>query len=214
MARYVFTQDSFLQLSLLFAGDFKTSNEIIVECLEHAYQPEDKGSLLRLRSRNHWMRNNFSEALNDTLSALKLLGIEVDPAPTKRDATVMFEQVKNEILAVGFDEILSIPRTTDSRIELAVALLSDAGEPSKIYSRSATLTTRYVYQRNKRILESFSLCIFGHHRLNGRLSTPFAFCFSLRAVDHSSGLEVCFHPRLIFSLLNYEIDPECLRAQR
>ena len=40
----------------------------------------------------------------------------------------MFEQVKNEILAVGFDEILSIPRAQDSRIDLAVALLNDAGK--------------------------------------------------------------------------------------
>lgn len=39
----------------------------------------------------------------------------------------MFEQVKNEILAVGFDEILMIPRTTDPRTELAVSLLNDAG---------------------------------------------------------------------------------------
>jgi len=39
----------------------------------------------------------------------------------------MFEEVKNEILAVGFDDIMLIPRTTDPRTELAVALLNDAG---------------------------------------------------------------------------------------
>ena len=40
----------------------------------------------------------------------------------------MFEEVKNEMLAVGFDEILMIPRTTDPRTELAVSLLNDAGK--------------------------------------------------------------------------------------
>lgn len=39
----------------------------------------------------------------------------------------MFEIVKNEILAVGFDEIVMIPRATDPRTELAVSLLNDAG---------------------------------------------------------------------------------------
>ena len=39
----------------------------------------------------------------------------------------MFEQVKNEILAVGFDDILNIPRARDSRTDLAIALLNDAG---------------------------------------------------------------------------------------
>lgn len=83
--------------------------------------------MLRLRAGNHWLRNNFEDALNDTLLALKILGVEVNRSPTRREANAMFELIKNEILAVGFDEILSIPRTTDKRIELAVTLLNDAG---------------------------------------------------------------------------------------
>lgn len=39
----------------------------------------------------------------------------------------MFEQVKNDILAIGFDEILEISRATDPRTDLAVAVLNDAG---------------------------------------------------------------------------------------
>lgn len=40
----------------------------------------------------------------------------------------MFEEVKNEIMAVGFDNILTIPRTTDPKTELAISLLNDAGK--------------------------------------------------------------------------------------
>jgi len=94
----------------------------------HTSSPEETATLLRLQSRNNWMGGNFDQALQDTLSALKLLGIEINPAPTNRQASQMFEQVKNEILAVGFDEILSIPQATDSKTELAVRLLNDAGE--------------------------------------------------------------------------------------
>lgn len=57
-----------------------------------------------------------------------MLGVDVPSSPSKKDATRMFESVKNEILAVGFDEILLIPRTSDPRSELAVALLNDAGQ--------------------------------------------------------------------------------------
>ncbi|KAJ7596782.1 dual-domain HisK/Mak2 protein kinase [Mycena floridula] len=122
-----FSLFSRLAALLTWQGDFAASHDIISECLEHALLPEQRASLLRLRSRNHWMCNNFFKALEDTLLALKLLGIEINPAPQNRDSAAMFEKVKNEILAVGFDEILSIPRTTDPRMELAVALLSDAG---------------------------------------------------------------------------------------
>ncbi|KAK7064662.1 histidine kinase [Favolaschia claudopus] len=108
-------------------GDYEQSETIIQECLEHADAPEDKGSLLWQRSRNKWLCNQFADALNDTLLALKILGVEVNPAPTRREADRLFDQVHNEILAVGFDEILAMPRATDPRTELAVALLNDAG---------------------------------------------------------------------------------------
>ncbi|EPQ61132.1 hypothetical protein GLOTRDRAFT_113578 [Gloeophyllum trabeum ATCC 11539] len=108
-------------------GDFNESDSLVEECLSKADHPEDKARLLRLRSRNHWMRNNFEGALKDNLLALHILGVEVNAAPTRREADAMFEQVKNEILAVGFDDILAIPRATDPRTDLAVALLNDAG---------------------------------------------------------------------------------------
>jgi hypothetical protein len=83
--------------------------------------------VLQTRVRSHWLRSNFREALDDTLAALRILGIDINPSPTRREAASMFELIKNEVMAVGFDEILLIPRTTDSRTELAVTLLNDAG---------------------------------------------------------------------------------------
>ncbi|KAJ7102419.1 dual-domain HisK/Mak2 protein kinase [Mycena belliarum] len=108
-------------------GDYEQSEVIIRECLDHAEAPEDKASLLWQRSRNKWLCNQFSEALGDTLLALKILGVDVNPSPSRRDADRLFDQVHNEILAVGFDEILATPRATDPRTELAVSLLNDAG---------------------------------------------------------------------------------------
>jgi hypothetical protein len=108
-------------------GSYEESDAIIQECLARAEQPESKAQILRLRSSNHWLRNNFAGALNDTMLALKTLGVDVNIAPTQREADHIFERVKNEILAVGFDHILSIPHTTDTRTELAVTLLNDAG---------------------------------------------------------------------------------------
>jgi predicted ATPase/serine/threonine protein kinase len=112
---------------LTWKGELIESDQILEECFLHSRQPEDKANILRLRARNHWLRGNYAGALNDTLSALKVLGIEVNLSPTRRQADSMFEIVKNEILAVGFDEIVMIPRATDPRTELAVSLLNDAG---------------------------------------------------------------------------------------
>jgi hypothetical protein len=112
----------------LSQGDYAESEAIIQECLQHADAPEDKGSLLWQRSRNKFLLNRFDEALSDTLLALKILGVEVNSSPSRRDADRLFDQVHGEILAVGFDEIVATPRSTDPRTELAVALLNDAGQ--------------------------------------------------------------------------------------
>lgn len=108
------------------------SSSILHECLLHCSAPEEKSNILRLRSRNEWLRGNFFDALNDTLLALRVLGIKISPSPTRRQADVMFEQVKNEVMALTWEEILLIPRTTDSKIELAVTLLNDAGKCTRI----------------------------------------------------------------------------------
>jgi hypothetical protein len=73
------------------------------------------------------MRNDFNAALKDTLLALHILGVDLDPNPTLEIADTMFEQVKSEILAIGFDAILAIPRASEPRTDLGVALLGDAG---------------------------------------------------------------------------------------
>lgn len=73
------------------------------------------------------MRNKFADALSVTLQALRLLGVELDPNPTSEMADKMFEEVKNEMLAVGFDAVLRIPRATDAKTDVAVSLLGDAG---------------------------------------------------------------------------------------
>ncbi len=108
-------------------GDYIGSDRYIEACYERATHSEGKALLLRLRSQNNWMRNDFNAALMDTLLALHILGIDLDSNPTLEMADAMFEQVKSEILAVGFDAILEIPRASEPRTDLGVALLGDAG---------------------------------------------------------------------------------------
>ncbi|KIJ68769.1 hypothetical protein HYDPIDRAFT_37202 [Hydnomerulius pinastri MD-312] len=111
-------------------GDLSQSESIIAECIQQAQAPEDHAQALRLRANNHFMRNEFADALENILMALHILGVDVNSAPTKEDADKMFEEVKGQILAIGFEEILKIPRTMDPRIDLAVSLLNDAGTNS------------------------------------------------------------------------------------
>ena len=108
-------------------GDYASSDFYISECMARSDEPENRAQILRIRSRNYFMRGNYTGALRDTINGLHLLGVDVNPTPTRREADQMFEDVKNEILAVGFEEILSIPRARDTRTDLAIALLNDAG---------------------------------------------------------------------------------------
>lgn len=102
--------------------------------MDRAETPEEKARVLRLQSRNKFSRKDFSGALEGTMSALAVLGVKVNSSPSKKEADALFEQVKNEILAVGFENILAIPRATDSRIDLTVQLLNDAGLHTSCHS--------------------------------------------------------------------------------
>ncbi|CAL1696704.1 unnamed protein product [Somion occarium] len=112
---------------LTWKGDFDKADQYISSCLDKVDDAENKARILRLRSRVHWMRGNYTAALGDTILGLHLLGVEVNANPTRREADELFEQVKNEILAVGFEDILAIPRARDPRTDLAIALLNDGG---------------------------------------------------------------------------------------
>ena len=111
----------------MILGDIEESNRILGEVLERAVSPEDRARSLRLKSRNKFACADFSAALDETLAALETLGVKVNPNPTKQEIDVLFEQVKSEIIAIGFNEILAIPRANDPRIDLIVQLLNDAG---------------------------------------------------------------------------------------
>jgi hypothetical protein len=112
------------------------------------------------------LRGCFREAFNDTLLALQILGVDFNPAPTKGETDIMFEQIKNEILSIGFDEIISIPRSMDPKIELAVVLLNDAGMPLP-FMRALDFQLRLRYQC---LLESCPPDTHGHDRFNSTCS--------------------------------------------
>ncbi|TDL28897.1 histidine kinase [Rickenella mellea] len=127
-------KDQNLTLSLLlkvaellnWRGDIEESDLILHDILARGGSTEDKARVLRLLSRNLFSRRDFPGALDGTLSALATLGVTLSAIPTKKEADAAFDRVKNEILAVGFDNILLIPRATDSRVELTIQLLNDA----------------------------------------------------------------------------------------
>ncbi|KAI6153278.1 STKc type histidine kinase [Pisolithus tinctorius] len=108
-------------------GDLTKSESLIAEYIQHAQSPEDQARALRIRANNHFLRNEFSNALDTLVHALRILGVEMDPSATQEVADVMFEDVKGRILAIGYEEMLKIPRATNPRIDLAVSILNDAG---------------------------------------------------------------------------------------
>ena len=108
-------------------GEVDASDEVLEEALGKVQTPADRARALRLRSRNNFSRKLFKEAARDTLAALSTLGIDVDSNPSSKEVDVMFDSVKNEIMNVGIENILSIPRAKDSQTDLTVQLLNDAG---------------------------------------------------------------------------------------
>ena len=107
-------------------GNHEASEQLIGEILAHAHREEDRARALRLRSRNKFLQRDFENAFRDTASALRELGIEIPEVVSLKQADAMFDQVKAEILALGFDHICALPKTRNPRTDLIVSLMNDA----------------------------------------------------------------------------------------
>jgi hypothetical protein len=113
-------------LSNISIGNHEASEQLIGEILAHARRDEDRARALRLRSRNKFLQRDFENAFRDIVSALRELGVDVPEVVSLKRADAMFDQVKAEILALGFDHICALPRTRNPRTDLVVSLMNDA----------------------------------------------------------------------------------------
>jgi len=107
-------------------GNHEASEQLISEILAHARREEDRARALRLRSRNKFLQRDFENAFRDTVLALRELGVEVPEVVSVKQADAMFDQIKAEILALGFDHICALPRTRNPKTDLIVSLMNDA----------------------------------------------------------------------------------------
>jgi hypothetical protein len=149
-------------------GETKTASDILSEILEHSQRPEEKAEVLRLRSTNHFLKNDFANALNDILVALQTLGVEIDPSVDRRHADELLESVQDEILSRGSESILAMPTSENRRTQLIIKLLNDAGMRSYEYGR------KHLYHRcrHRRLLEYCWRRLFGCHWLGGQFIPP------------------------------------------
>ena len=114
---------------MLFSpGELEASESLLMDIEKRSEKLEDKARILRLRSKNQFASKDFSTALRSILSALSALGVDIDPSLNQTEVDKFFEEVQDEILAIGFDKILDIPRASDPKIDLIVQILNDAGE--------------------------------------------------------------------------------------
>ena len=127
-------------------GESERSEQILSECFDHVDHLEKRAKLMRMRAKNFWLRSNFVEAKKVLLSALELLGVHIGVAPTREQADEMFEEVSLAILTLGREAILNLPRATDSKVDLAVALLNDAGKSDDPQSGNAPKFFLHRYQ--------------------------------------------------------------------
>jgi hypothetical protein len=103
--------------------NYMSSIALVEECLVHAHSGEDKARLLWIRSRVHWVRNDFVLALEDVLQALGFLDTPINPNPTSSDLDTALDEAKDRIMAIGVDGILNLPRCKSERSDLIAGLL-------------------------------------------------------------------------------------------
>lgn len=86
---------------------------------------EERAKILRLRANNQWYRNRYADAIEDTIEALRALGIEIDKKVSQESVDTLFNEIATALEKLGFDQLANLPRAPS--MDLAIALLNDAG---------------------------------------------------------------------------------------
>ncbi|CED84388.1 histidine kinase [Phaffia rhodozyma] len=125
---YQNTIDLYLSLIelLTWKGDSTMTGVLVKELHEKCICPVDRARVFRAESRSFWMRGALQEALNLFVEALGILGIHVAKQYSQQEINEMYELTKSMVMATGMENILSSPKATDPRIELASSILSEA----------------------------------------------------------------------------------------
>lgn len=106
------------------SGDLVAMQKLTEEVLQYAKSLFDKIDIYEIRTQAYAAQRQFAEAIQTTLPALQLLGIELPAEPTQADVGTGITRVQQLLTESDIERLKELPPVTDAQILATMRILS------------------------------------------------------------------------------------------
>ncbi|SEE73765.1 PAS domain S-box-containing protein [Rhizobiales bacterium GAS191] len=114
----------------LLSGNFETAEQLIVELLQRGASKVDWAAVYHLKILLHTVKSENAQAVDSTLTCLRLFGIDLPAHPTQAQVQAEYETVWQTLNGRPVESLIDLPLMTDPELLAAMQLLSVLTPPA------------------------------------------------------------------------------------
>ncbi|HEY1755265.1 MAG TPA: sigma 54-interacting transcriptional regulator [Bryobacteraceae bacterium] len=107
------------------SGNLDIAEQLIAELLARAASKVDLATVYQLKVRMHTMKGDYSQAVDNALTCLRLFGIDLPAHPSRKEVQAEYETVRRNLEGRPVESLIDLPLMTDPELQAAMDLSSD-----------------------------------------------------------------------------------------
>jgi PAS domain S-box-containing protein len=112
------------------SGNVDTAEQLIGELLQRGASNIDQAAAYRLKVQLHMVRGEYPKAVDDALTCLRLLGIDLLAHPTREQVQAEYDTVWQNLNGRPIESLIDLPLLTDPEVQAAMQVLATLSSPA------------------------------------------------------------------------------------
>ena len=117
-------------------GEFDKAEQLIAELLQRGTSKVDLAAVYHLKVLLHIVKSENQQAVDSTLTCLKLFGIDIPAHPTWEQVQAEYEMVWHNLAGRAIEDLIDLPLMTDPELQAAMRLFSVLSDPAYVTDRN------------------------------------------------------------------------------
>jgi len=112
------------------SGNVSTAEQLIGELLQRGASNIDQAAAYRLKVQLHIVKGEYPQAVDDALTCLHLLGIDLPAHPTREQVQAEYDTVWQNLNGRPIESLIDLPLLTDPEVQAAMQVLATLSSPA------------------------------------------------------------------------------------
>ncbi len=112
------------------SGNVDTAEQLIGELLQRGASNIDQAAAYRLKVQLHMVKGEYPQSVDDALTCLRLLGIDLLAHPTREQVQAEYDTVWQNLNGRPIESLIDLPLLTDPEVQAAMQVLATLSSPA------------------------------------------------------------------------------------